>query len=325
MEGKIVYDKDNRQFCLPNGKGGWYTMKKKWIVVGFLTAVMLQTSMTAFAAPKQMSDGGVFDAAYYASSNPDVKAIFGTNEQDLYMHYKMFGKNEGRLPVAPTTYPTPVTSSVTGMMENGFDPVYYANNNKDVVAVIGNDPQKLYQHYTLFGKNEGRKGCAPTSTSNTNTNTSSGTTSSESGKYKYGLDETQYNRVEQRADSNKGNAKSLVNKINDYRDDKNKKELRRDDVLTEAATLLAMEMDDNEKASSTRPNGNSYSSVFSQFGISGYDYQGMIYQKNNTSDMNKLLDEWKSDSSDRDELVDKHYKYVGVGRSNKYWVLLFTD
>lgn len=51
----------------------------------------------------------------------------------------------------------------------------------------------------------------------------------------------------------------------------------------------------------------------------------MIYQKNNTSDMNKLLDEWKSDSSDRDELVDKHYKYVGVGRSNKYWVLLFTD
>lgn len=298
-------------------------MKKKWIVVGFLTAVMLQTSMTAFAAPKQMSDGGVFDAEYYASSNPDVKAIFGTNEQNLYMHYKMFGKNEGRLPVAPTTYPTPVTSSVTGMMENGFDPVYYANNNKDVVAVIGNDPQKLYQHYTLFGKNEGRKGCAPTSTSNTNT--SSGTTSSESGKYKYGLDETQYNRVEQRADSNKGNAKSLVNKINDYRDDKNKKELRRDDVLTEAATLLAMEMDDNEKASSTRPNGNSYSSVFSQFGISGYEYQGMIYQKNNTSDMNKLLDEWKSDSSDRDELVDKHYKYVGVGRSNKYWVLLFTD
>ena len=59
--------------------------------------------------------------------------------------------------------------------------------------------------------------------------------------------------------------------------------------------------------------------------ISGYDYQGMIYQKSNTSDMNKLLDEWKSDSSDRDELVDKHYKYVGVGRSNKYWVLLFTD
>lgn len=50
-------------------------MKKKWILIGILAAAMLQTSMTAFAAPKQMSDGTVFDAAYYASSNPDVKAI----------------------------------------------------------------------------------------------------------------------------------------------------------------------------------------------------------------------------------------------------------
>lgn len=300
-------------------------MKKKWILIGFLTAVMLQTSMTAFAAPRRMSDGTVFDAEYYAGSNPDVKAVFGTNEQNLYLHYKMFGKNEGRLPVAPTAYPTPVTQqSVASIMENGFDPVYYANNNKDVVAVLGNDPQKLYLHYTLFGKNEGRKGCAPTSTSGTNTSSTT-TSSSATGTYKYGLDQTQYNRVVQRADSNNGNAKSLVSKINSYRDDKGKKKIYRDDLLEEAATLLAMEMDDNEKASSTRPNGNSYASVFSQFGISGYDYKGMIYQKNNTSDMSKLLEEWKSDSGDKDELLDKHYKYVGVGRSNKYWVLLFTD
>ena len=298
-------------------------MKKKWILIGFLAAVMLQTSMTAFAAPKRMSDGTVFDAEYYASSNPDVKAVFGTNEQNLYLHYKMFGKNEGRLPVAPTAYPTPVTQqSVASIMESGFDPVYYANNNKDVVAVLGNDPQKLYLHYTLFGKNEGRKGCAPTSTSGTNTSSSS---SSAAGTYKYGLDQTQYNRIVQRADSNNGNAKSLVSKINSYRDDKDKKKIYRDDLLEEAATLLAMEMDDNEKASSTRPNGNSYASVFSQFGISGYDYEGMIYQKNNTSDMSKLLEEWKSDGDDKDELLNKHYKYVGVGRSNKYWVLLFTD
>lgn len=297
-------------------------MKRKWVLIGLLTGVMLQTSMTALAAPKQMSDGTVFDAAYYASSNPDVKAIFGTNEQNLYMHYKMFGKNEGRLPVAPTEYPTPATQqTVTNIMENGFDPVYYANNNKDVVAVIGNDPQQLYLHYTLFGKSEGRKGCAPDSQ---NTNTSSNT-SSATGTFKYGLDQTQYNRVVQRADDNTSNAKSLVNKINDYRDDKDKKKVYRDDLLADAATLLAMEMDDNERASSTRPNGSSYSSVLSQFGISGYEYHGMIYQKNNTSDMSKLLEEWKSDSSDRSELQNKHYKYVGVGRSNKYWVLLFTD
>lgn len=304
-------------------------MKRKWIVVGLLTAAMLQTSMAAFAAPKPMGDGTIFDAEYYATSNPDVKAIFGTNEQNLYMHYKMFGKNEGRQPVAPTAYPTPVTPpSVTNIMENGFDPVYYANNNKDVVAVLGNDPQKLYMHYTLYGKNEGRKGCAPTNT-NTNNNTSNGNnnsnTSSSTDTYKYGLDRTQYDRVIQRVDSNNSKAKSLVSKINKYRDDKDQKKVYRDDRLDEAATLLAMEMDDTEKASSVRPNGNSYSSVLSQFGISGYDHYGMIYQKNGTSDMDDLLDEWRSHSGDRDELQNKRYKYVGVGRSNKYWVLLFTD
>ncbi len=241
-------------------------MKKKWIMIGFLAAMMLQTSMTAFAAPKRMSDGTVFDAAYYAGNNPDVVAIVGNNEQNLYTHYKMFGKNEGRLPVAPTAYPTPVTQqSVTNIMENGFDPVYYANNNKDVVAVIGNDPQKLYMHYTLFGKNEGRKGCAPTNTSNTNTSTDTSSTNADA--YKYGLDQTQYNRVAQRADSNVGNAKALVSEINSYRGDKDRKKIYRDDVLEKAATLLAMEMDDIEKASSTRPNGSSYSSVFAQFGI----------------------------------------------------------
>ncbi len=299
-------------------------MKKKWIMIGFLAAMMLQTSMTAFAAPKRMSDGTVFDAAYYAGNNPDVVAIVGNNEQNLYTHYKMFGKNEGRLPVAPTAYPTPVTQqSVTNIMENGFDPVYYANNNKDVVAVIGYDPQKLYMHYTLFGKNEGRKGCAPTNTSNTNTSTDTSSTNADA--YKYGLDQTQYNRVAQRADSNVGNAKALVSEINSYRGDKDRKKIYRDDVLEKAATLLAMEMDDIEKASSTRPNGSSYSSVFAQFGIGGYEYQGMIYQKNDTSDMGKLLEEWKSDSSDRSELQNKHYKYAGVGKSNKYWVVLFTD
>lgn len=300
-------------------------MKKKWIVAGLLAAVMLQSSVTAFAAPKQMSDGTVFDAVYYADSNPDVKAVFGTNEQNLYTHYKLFGKNEGRLPVAPTQYATPVSQqNVASIMENGFDPVYYANNNKDVVAVLGNDPQQLYLHYTLFGKNEGRRGCAPASTTSAATAATTGSSSS-SGTELYGLDKTQLDRVLQRVDSNTGYAKDLVSSLNSYRVDEDKKKLYRDTALAEAATLLAMEMDDNEKGSSTRPNGNSYSSVFSQFGISDYDEYGMVYQKSNSTDPDKLLEEWKSHSGDKSELLNKHYKYVGVGRSNKYWVLLFTD
>ena len=38
----------------------------------------------------------------------------------------------------------------------GFDANYYAANNPDVVAVFGNDPQVLYEHYVNCGKSEGR-------------------------------------------------------------------------------------------------------------------------------------------------------------------------
>jgi hypothetical protein len=37
-----------------------------------------------------------------------------------------------------------------------FDAEYYAENNADVVAAVGTDFSALWQHYTLFGVNEGR-------------------------------------------------------------------------------------------------------------------------------------------------------------------------
>lgn len=38
-----------------------------------------------------------------------------------------------------------------------FDAEYYATNNPDVVAALGTDESVLYQHYVMFGKNEGRQ------------------------------------------------------------------------------------------------------------------------------------------------------------------------
>ena len=37
-----------------------------------------------------------------------------------------------------------------------FDAAYYAANNADVVAALGSSPEALYNHYTQFGKGEGR-------------------------------------------------------------------------------------------------------------------------------------------------------------------------
>lgn len=60
-------------------------------------------SETAFAAPAVMSDGSVFDAEFYAISNPDVVAVLGTDSTALYNHYLTNGAKEGRLPYAPGT------------------------------------------------------------------------------------------------------------------------------------------------------------------------------------------------------------------------------
>ena len=72
-------------------------MKKKLSIVTLLTIVMTMCfGMTAFASPKTMPDGTVFDAEYYAKTYPDVTAVFGTDENALYQHYVTMGKAEGR-------------------------------------------------------------------------------------------------------------------------------------------------------------------------------------------------------------------------------------
>ena len=112
-------------------------MKRKMMMALLAAAFCAGSSMTAFAMPEQMPDGGVFDAEYYAEENPDVAAVMGNGKDALYQHYTACGKAEGRLPGV-------------------FDAEYYAANNPDVVAVIGTDGEKLYQHYMLCGKSEGR-------------------------------------------------------------------------------------------------------------------------------------------------------------------------
>lgn len=50
-----------------------------------------------------------------------------------------------------------VSAAPVVMADGGiFDATYYAQNNPDVVAVLGTDTTALYQHYVLNGKAEGR-------------------------------------------------------------------------------------------------------------------------------------------------------------------------
>lgn len=98
------------------------------IAAGILAAVSLLsiTPITSYAAPKTMADGIIFDAEYYAASNPDVVAELGTDESAMYNHYKMFGQAEGRLP-----YAAAANSDQPFAIYNGIE--FHKNDNNQTV------------------------------------------------------------------------------------------------------------------------------------------------------------------------------------------------
>ncbi len=126
---------------------------KKTLLTTMAATIILSSSLTAFAAPETMPDGTIFDAEYYAQSNPDVAAVLGTDKNALYQHYLNYGKAEGRLAYAEIQNTVIPTDSVLieagdenylrmGYLMSGFDysltPVteneYYTFENGTVVA-----------------------------------------------------------------------------------------------------------------------------------------------------------------------------------------------
>lgn len=92
-----------------------------------------RTALIVNAAPKTMSDGGTFDAEYYASHNPDVVAAVGNNEEALYNHYLQFGKKEGRIPYSDINDSTKVSAQSTSIQY--VEAVYNAMVNEDENAL----------------------------------------------------------------------------------------------------------------------------------------------------------------------------------------------
>ena len=127
-------------------------MKKSILLL--VTLVLSSTfTMTAFAAPKDMGNGEIFDAEYYANTYADIKAAFGTDETALYNHYIQFGKAEGRQPYATTVSPLSATQATNNVE---FNAKFYADTYPDLKAAFGYDEQALYNHYIQSGKAEGR-------------------------------------------------------------------------------------------------------------------------------------------------------------------------
>ena len=107
----------------------------KAVALSVTVGTMLASNgIVANAQPKEMKDGTVFDAEYYAQRYADVVAVYGTDEASLFQHYTDYGKSENREAVKAPSKAT-------------FDADYYASANPDVVAVYGTGSNNLYQHY----------------------------------------------------------------------------------------------------------------------------------------------------------------------------------
>lgn len=126
-------------------------MKKfLFTLVGFLAVLFFWNSdLKVEAYPRNMLDGYIFDAEYYAAQYPSVAAACGYDNKKMYNYYRNFGWQEGQFAYAP--------GSTMSVMDDNFDAAYYAIYNSDVVAAFGNTPLMLYNHYVLFGKKEGRR------------------------------------------------------------------------------------------------------------------------------------------------------------------------
>ncbi len=87
--------------------------EKSLITIVISIVLMLSMCLTAYAVPKTMPDGTMFDAEYYAQNNPDVVALVGDSEDALWVHYDNFGRNEGRKPTEDGIVVPSVTQTAT--------------------------------------------------------------------------------------------------------------------------------------------------------------------------------------------------------------------
>ena len=150
-------------------------LKQAVATCGALALIFSQTISVSAA-----NLGTVFDATYYANTNPDVKAAYGYDTSALFEHYKVHGIKEGRIgsllfhwekyrnlnPDLKNAFGNDAVSYVYHYLNYGikegrdaggdFDAISYANRYPDLKAAFGYNPEALYKHYLEFGMKEGR-------------------------------------------------------------------------------------------------------------------------------------------------------------------------
>ncbi|MBQ9609306.1 MAG: N-acetylmuramoyl-L-alanine amidase [Lachnospiraceae bacterium] len=80
----------------------------------------------------------VYDYNYYVDKNPDVKAVYGGDDEAVLKHFVVNGMREGR------------------QAKDTFNVSYYKTNYGDLASVYGNNLINYYMHYVNRGYKENR-------------------------------------------------------------------------------------------------------------------------------------------------------------------------
>ena len=84
-----------------------------------------------------------FDVTEYLNRNPSVAASWGTNPTTVFLHFWLYGLDEGR------TY------------DELFRVDQYLAQNPDLAALFGTDRRGAFKHWVRYGQAEGRRGRNP--------------------------------------------------------------------------------------------------------------------------------------------------------------------
>jgi len=103
----------------------------------------------------------IFDPSNYLAANPDIASTLGNDLKTAEKHFMSNGYGQGREFRSPEQKETPRenTSTTTRTLSealSNFDPSMYLALNPDLKTTIGNNPDKLKEHFVEWGNNADR-------------------------------------------------------------------------------------------------------------------------------------------------------------------------
>lgn len=276
-------------------------MKK--LLTTFSAFLLMALMIFTLAMPAQASDAdafaSVFDSTYYAENNPDLKAIFGTDETLLFHHFLTCGMAEGR----------------QGSAE--FNVNIYRDNNADLNTVFGNDLVSYYLHYINNGKAEGRIAAS----SSSSTPAVPATPVPEVSAPPTTTDIHPMFTEEQWSYANR-----VIELVNIERTAYGLNPVTATYNLSSAAQARAIET--STYYSHTRPNGESCFTILKEYNVERWGAGENIAAGQSTPE--EVVTDWMNSPGHRANILNAKFKHLGVGYYEEpsafygtYWCQMF--